>query len=105
MACSDTLEVPKPPWRERKQLHLSHVAAAPAAVKLVIAADKLHNARSLLQDYGRHGEVLWSHFRGGKAGTLWYYRAAVEAVRRGAPAALVAELEDVVDRLERLASP
>jgi (p)ppGpp synthase/HD superfamily hydrolase len=104
IACSDTFTVPKPPWRERKQSHLDHVAHASAAVKLVIAADKLHNARSLLSDYRRLGETLWSHFHGGKAGTLWYYRAALEAVRSGAPADLVLQLDDAVAQLERLGS-
>ncbi len=100
--CSDASATPKPPWRERKESHLAHVARAPAAVKLVVAADKLHNARSLLQEYRRLGEALWPHFRGGKAGTLWYYRAALEAVRGEAPADLVAQLEDAVIQLERL---
>ena len=53
-------------------------------MKLVVAADKLHNARALWQEYRRQGEDLWSHFRGGKVGTLWYYREALEAVRGGA---------------------
>jgi GTP pyrophosphokinase len=102
IACSDAFAVPKPPWRERKQTHLDHVADAPAAVKLVVAADKLHNARSLLSEYRRLGETMWSHFHGGKVGTLWYYRAALEAVRSGAPADLVAQLEEAVARLEQL---
>src|SRR5438876_1568121 len=28
-ACSDTLETPKPPWRERKQSYLQHLESAP----------------------------------------------------------------------------
>ena len=63
---------------------MASVARHRAGVKLVVAADKLHNARSLLQEHRRLGEALWAHFRGEKAGTLWYYRAALEAVRDGA---------------------
>ena len=81
LACSDSVTMPKPPWRERKQAHLAHVAGAAPGVKLVVAADKLHNARSLLVEHRRLGEALWTHFRGQKAGTLWYYRAALDAVR------------------------
>src|SRR5213083_1711480 len=29
--CTDTDETPKPPWRERKEKYISHVAAADAA--------------------------------------------------------------------------
>jgi (p)ppGpp synthase/HD superfamily hydrolase len=104
MACSDTAEVPKPPWRARKQQHLAQVARASTSVKLIVAADKLHNARSLCQDYRRLGESLWPHFRGGKAGTLWYYRACLEAVGAGAPSSLVADLATAIAELERLAA-
>ena len=75
---------------------------ADRSVQLVVAADKLHNARSLLVDYGRLGEALWSHFRGGKAGTLWYLRAAAGALPQ-APAELVAQLNASLAELERLA--
>ena len=49
--CTDTYEDPKPPWRARKEAYLDHLAGAPAPVRLVSAADKLHNARSVLSDY------------------------------------------------------
>ncbi|MHC4178510.1 MAG: HD domain-containing protein, partial [Planctomycetota bacterium] len=41
--CSDADTVPKPPWRHRKQAHLDNLRHAPASVRLVSAADKLHN--------------------------------------------------------------
>jgi hypothetical protein len=47
---------------------------------LVVAADKLHNARHLLGSYRIQGDDLWSHFKGGRDGTLWYYRAVVDAL-------------------------
>ena len=56
--CSDTFEQPKPPWSQRKQTYIAHVRAAPASVRLVSAADKLHNARSVLSDYRELGEDL-----------------------------------------------
>jgi hypothetical protein len=50
---------------------------------------------------------LWSRFTGGKAGTLWYYRALVTAFRVTAMTdglrRLVDELDRVVTELERLA--
>jgi (p)ppGpp synthase/HD superfamily hydrolase len=46
--CSDTDQDPKPPWRERKEAYLRHLAdpATSASVLRVATADKLHNARS-----------------------------------------------------------
>jgi GTP pyrophosphokinase len=94
---------PKPSWRERKETHLARLLQADRSVQLVVAADKLHNVGSLIADYGRLGEGLWSHFRGGKDGTLWYLRAAAAALPN-APAELIAQLNASICQLERLAA-
>lgn len=101
-ACTDTDQTPKPPWRTRKEGYLERLRTAPFAVRLVSAADKLDNARSLAADYHRLGETLWKHFRGGREGTLWYYRSVVEILKTpGGP--IVDELDRAVAELERLA--
>jgi len=99
--CTDTYEDPKPPWRGRKERYLAHLASAPDSVRLVSSADKLHNARTVLSDYRLFGEDLWARFNGKKVGTLWYYRAIVDALRGECP--IVGELDRVVTELERLA--
>jgi (p)ppGpp synthase/HD superfamily hydrolase len=98
--CTDTYEDPKPPWRERKERYLAHLAGAPDSVRLVSSADKLHNARAVLSDYRTVGEDLWSRFNGGKEGTLWYYRAVVDTLQGGGP--IVEELDRVVVELGTL---
>lgn len=100
---SDTYQEPKPPWRGRKERYVAHVARAPHSVRLVSAADKVHNARSVLADLRRLGEDLWPRFNGGREGTLWYYRALVEAFRSAGSNPVVEELDRVVGELERLA--
>ena len=99
--CTDTYEDPKPPWRARKEAYLDHLAEAPSPVRLVSAADKLHNARSVLSDYRAIGEKLWGRFNGGRDGTLWYYRAVADALAGDGPVA--DELGRVVTELERAA--
>ena len=101
--CSDTYEDPKPPWRERKERHLAHLAGASDSVRLVSAADKLHNARSVLSDYRAVGDVLWDRFNGGREGTLWFYRAVVDTLRVEQNDPTVEEIGRVVSELERLA--
>jgi len=101
--CTDTYEDPKPPWRERKERHLAHLAGASDSVRHVSAADKLHNARSVLSDYRAVGEDLWDRFNGGREGTLWYYRAVVDGLRAGDDDPIVEELNRVVRELELLA--
>jgi len=102
--CTDSLTTPKPPWRERKEAYVAHIRHAPPSVRLVSAADKLHNARSILRDYQQLGESLWNRFNGGKEGTLWYYHALVEAFKEAGTSPLVQELEHVVSEIERLAT-
>jgi (p)ppGpp synthase/HD superfamily hydrolase len=101
--CTDAWTTPKPPWRERKEAYIAHLRQASASVRLVSAADKLHNARSILADYRASGDALWSRFNGGKEGTLWYYRALVETLQAADPTPLVEELDRVVSEIERLA--
>ena len=101
--CTDTYEDPKPPWRERKERHLAHLAGASDSVRLVSAADKLHNARSVLSDYRAVGEKLWSRFTGGREITLWAYRAVVDTLGAEHEDPLLEELDRVVRELELLA--
>ena len=101
--CTDTYEDPKPEWRPRKEAYIAHVAEASPSVRLVSAADKLHNARSILADLRVLGDELWGRFTGGKEGTLWYYRALVEAYAGDGSNPVVEELDRVVREIEALA--
>jgi hypothetical protein len=72
-------------------------------VRRVSLADKLHNARVVLADFRQLGDVLWTRFNGGKAGTLWYYRALANAFRHSGSGRMTDELDRVVCVIERLA--
>jgi len=98
----DTEMTPKPPWKERKVQYLAHLREASAEVRLVSAADKVHNARAILADYRALGEALWNRFPQGKDEVLWYYGALVAIFRERGPRPLVNELRRVVDELEDL---
>ena len=102
-ACSDSLGVPKRSWRARKEAYVGRIADLPDEVKLIIAADKLHNVRSLLCDYRQAGESLWRRFNGGRDGTLWYYRAAAGALEGSWRHPILEELREAVDRLMAVA--
>ena len=103
--CTDSDTYPKPPWRERKEAYIRHLHSADAETRLVSAADKLNNVRSILSDHRSVGESVWARFKGGREGTLWYYHALVEEFLRGKPSRLIRELELAVRELEVAASP
>ena len=102
--CTDTVITPKPPWRERKEKYIAHVKHADASTILVSAADKLHNTRAILRDLRKDGDAVWSRLRGGKEGSLWYYRALVSAFRARGDSDLIDELDHVVSEIEKLAA-
>ena len=101
--CTDSYTVPKPPWLERKKEYLRHLRRADSSVRLVSAADKLYNAREILDDYRTRRDSVFDRFKGGKKGTIWYYREVARILRRKGPRTLVRELDRVVTELERLA--
>lgn len=100
--CTDTDTTPKPPWAERKKAYIARISSTLPSVRLVSAADKLHNIRSILKDYRTQGDVVWDLFKGGKQGTLWYYRSLVAAFHEADSTPIVVELDRLVTELERL---
>lgn len=98
--CTDSDSDPKPPWRERKEAYISHLKNADAETRLVSAADKLINVRSILSDHREVGEAVWMRFQGGREGTLWYYRALLKEFLRHKPTRLIRELELAIRELE-----
>ena len=103
--CTDSEVQPKPPWKERKEAYIARIKDASSSVHLVSAADKLHNARTILKDYRTLGDRLWERFNGGKKGTLWYYRALSDEFRRAYPSPLIEELKRVISEIEHQVRP
>jgi (p)ppGpp synthase/HD superfamily hydrolase len=101
-ALSDTDETPKPAWRERKERYLRHLEEAPLSVLRVSAADKRHNARSIVKDYLLVGEDLWNRFSAPAADQIWYYRSLADVFRRRLGGSLASELTRAVADLEWL---
>jgi (p)ppGpp synthase/HD superfamily hydrolase len=101
--CTDADTYPKPPWRERKEKYIRHLKSADADTKLVSAADKLNNVRSILSDYRVLGESVWSRFNGGRDGTLWYYRTLLDVFLQHERNRITCDLELAVNELESLA--
>jgi (p)ppGpp synthase/HD superfamily hydrolase len=107
--CSDTDQVPKPPWKQRKKTYIDHLGSyASEATILVSLADKLDNARAILRDYRTHGDDLWQRFSTKDPREhLWYYRALHAIYHDRNDTWLVDELDRVLGELENLvaASP
>jgi GTP pyrophosphokinase len=101
--CSDTDVVPKPPWRARKEAYIAHLAdpATDASVLRISAADKLHNARSVIADRRVVGDEIWSRFNAPRDEQLWYYRAVLDILEKRLPGRLASELATAVEELRQ----
>jgi (p)ppGpp synthase/HD superfamily hydrolase len=65
----------KPPWKIRKEAYLQHLRHAADDVLFVSAADKLHNARAIVNDLESIGTEVFQRFSSPMDETLWYYRS------------------------------
>lgn len=93
--------VPLEPSGAPAAWYASRVAAADEAVRLLLAAETVQHARSLLSQLRAEGAGVWQRFPGGREGSLWYYRTMTGALRRGsAPTGLLEELSAAVESLE-----
>src|SRR5215471_14965936 len=54
--CTDAYQIPKPPWHDRKVSYINRLKKEDDETRLVSAADKLNNVRSILSDYRVIGE-------------------------------------------------
>ena len=87
--------------------YVARLREAPPPVKLVAAADKLHNARAIVSDLRAHGEEVWRRFNKSKAEALGYYADLIPALRGGDARSrrIVEEFERTVRVMQELAGP
>lgn len=90
---------------DRKEDYLQRLALAGEDALWVCAADKVHNANSILSDLRRTSfpETVWGRFSVGREGTIrWYGRVAARLRELGFNAPIVTELEQAAAELATL---
>jgi (p)ppGpp synthase/HD superfamily hydrolase len=88
---------------ERKDDYLARLSNANESSLWVCAADKVHNANTILSDLRRTADPnsVWSRFSVGQAGTVKWYRDVFDRLTEvGFSAPIVDELGDAVTALE-----
>ena len=91
---------------ERKSDYLERLSEAGENARWVCAADKVHNAASIVSDLRRtvDPETVWNRFNVGKAATAAWYRQVFDRLREvGFDAPIMAELDQVSTELLELA--
>jgi (p)ppGpp synthase/HD superfamily hydrolase len=88
---------------ERREDYLARLATANDAARWVCAADKIHNANSVLSDLRRtvDSNSVWSRFSGGRAASVKWYRDVLNRLEEvGFREPIVDELRATVTALE-----
>jgi len=98
--CSDTLITPKPPWKGRKENHLDVLKKALPETIRVMQADKVYNARNLQRSLLENGTPTWENFKGGRDGTLWYFRQMHTLLSQTRSGYLMMEFDRLIELIE-----
>jgi (p)ppGpp synthase/HD superfamily hydrolase len=91
---------------DRKADYLERLAMASDAARWVCAADKIHNASTIITDLRRtvDADTVWNRFGGGKEATARWYRSVFERLNEvGFDAPIMTELDRVSAEMEQLA--
>jgi hypothetical protein len=110
LECSAEDKTDDPGWRVRKKRYIAGIESCSDSALLVSLADKVYNARSIVEAVRIHGAVTWERFGSDEPkdqSTLWYYRSLISAYsdRETAAPSLLDELGRVVAELARLIGP
>lgn len=99
--CTDSWDVPKRPWLERKREYVEHARHLPPSSLRVAAADKVHNGYAILRDLRNVGDKVWDRFNAPADDVLAYYEGLVRAFRESGGGKLVDELDRIVRGIQR----
>ena len=89
-------------WEDRKRGYLGRLCGEPKDVQLISAADKLYNARTILDEYRATGSRVWDRFKRGRDQQIWYFQELLKLFKSAGTNRIVDELARVVGELERL---
>ena len=89
-------------WENRKHGYLGRLRGEPKDVLLISAADKLYNARTILDEYRATGPRVWDRFKRGRDQQIWYFQELLKLFKSAGTNRIVDELARVVGELERL---
>ena len=94
----------KQSWMERKQTYIDRLKEEPADVRLISVADKLYNARAILEDYREVGPRIWERFKRGRQDQIWYFDELLNVYKSTGASRIVDELERVVNELRQISA-
>jgi (p)ppGpp synthase/HD superfamily hydrolase len=106
--CTDSFEEDankKQEWEVRKSSYIERLWNEPPDTLLVVVADKLYNARAILDEYRQIGPEVWSRFKRGRKQQLWYFDEVIKVYEQKCPNwRIVQELKQTVKKLAQISA-
>ncbi|MBT2755310.1 bifunctional (p)ppGpp synthetase/guanosine-3',5'-bis(diphosphate) 3'-pyrophosphohydrolase [Mesobacillus foraminis] len=87
------------PWETRKEHSIEFLKGASEDIRAVACADKLHNIKSITEDFNQEGDKVWQRFNRGKVQQEWYYRSIAESLGHISRFPLLDDLKEEINRL------
>jgi len=101
--CTDSFEedpTRKQEWKVRKSSYIERLWNEPPDTLLVSVADKVYNARAILEEYRQIGPEVWTRFKRGRKQQLWYFEELIKVFEKRCPDwRIVEELKRTVHEL------
>lgn len=97
-----TKEEAEDTWQERKEGYLNGLEEDSKEGLMCSAADKLHNTRSLIEDYKKEREKVWDNFNASKEEKIWYYEEVLAVLEERLESEIVDVFKDAIGDLKRL---
>lgn len=90
-------------WRERKEKYLQHLRNNASKEALLVAAgDKIHNLESMIREYERMGEKLWSDLNSDPQQNLWYYGEMIDILEENFDEKFVDRLKEGYSKFKQM---
>jgi len=95
----------KQEWEQRKSSYIERLRSESPDTLLVSVADKLYNARAILEDYRQIGSEVWSRFKRGRKQQLSYFDELIKVYEANCPEwRIVQELNRTVKELAEIST-
>ena len=89
-------------WQARKEKYLENLNHESAESLMVACADKIHNVRSITEEYKANGERLWKRFNAPKEKIFWFFGEVLKPMKGRVDEGLVLEYAGALNRAKKV---
>ncbi len=97
-----TKKTAKETWMDRKATYLKKLKRDSHSAMMISAADKMHNLRSMMDEYRKAGDKIWGKFNAPEERKLWFYGEVLTVLKERLKNPIVKELEKTYEEAEKL---